>query len=139
MFANISGPAMAHPGKLIWALFLIAGSNALMHENVFFNEIRKFSMSRLNWLISFVVDLSTYERFLDKLTADINRTTVLTQHLLSSRKKPNTIQPHFYNDVLGGFQSEMAVIRGMHEDIIDSFSDYKFLKDSSVGGRSRKK
>lgn len=96
-------------------------------------------MSRPNWWIRFVVDLSTYERVFDKLTTDINRTTVMTQQLLNSKKKPSAVQPHFYNNVLGGFQSEMALIKGMHEDIIDSFSDYKFLKDSSLEGESRKK
>ena len=49
----------------ILMLFLLTSADALMHENVFFHKIGGFSMSRSKWLISFVIDLSTYERFLE--------------------------------------------------------------------------
>ena len=44
----------------ILMLFLLTSAGALMHENVFFHKIVGFSMSRSKWLISFVIDLSTY-------------------------------------------------------------------------------
>ena len=47
-------------------MLLLKSAGALMHENVFFHKIGGFSMSRSKWLISFVIDLSTYERFLER-------------------------------------------------------------------------
>ena len=46
----------------ILLLFFVTSAGALMHENVFFHGMRGggFSMSRSKWLISFLIDLSTY-------------------------------------------------------------------------------
>ena len=44
----------------ILLLFFVTSAGALMHENVFFHRMGGFSMSRSKWLISFVIDLSTY-------------------------------------------------------------------------------
>ena len=57
----------------ILMLFLLTNAGALMHEIVFYHKIGGFSMSRSKWLISFVIDLSTYERFMERLTGDINK------------------------------------------------------------------
>ena len=43
-----------------------------------------FSMSRSKWLISFVIDLSTYERFLERLTGDINKVAIMTDKVLNA-------------------------------------------------------
>ena len=72
----------------ILMLFLLTSAGALMHENVFFHKIWGFSMSRSKWLISFVIDLSTYERFLERLTGDINKVAIMTDKVLNAADTP---------------------------------------------------
>ena len=72
----------------ILMIFLLTSAGALMHENVFFHKIGGFSMSRSKWLISFVIDLSTYERFLERLTGDINKVAIMTDKVLNAADTP---------------------------------------------------
>ena len=88
----------------ILLLFFVTSAGALMHENVFFHRMGGFSMSRSKWLVLFVNDLSTYERFLDRLTRDINKVAIMTDkvlgaqwlsgRVLDSRQKGRGFEPH---------------------------------------------
>ena len=44
----------------ILLLFFVTSAGALMHENVFFHRMGGVSQCQDQWLISFVIDLSTY-------------------------------------------------------------------------------
>ena len=62
----------------ILLLFFVTSAGALICQNVFIYRMADFSMSRSKWLVSFVIDLSTYERFLDRLTRGINKVAIMT-------------------------------------------------------------
>ena len=85
-------------------------------------------MSRSKWLISFVIDLSTYERFLERLTGDINKVAIMTDKVL------NAAYTHEHSGLdmnirqslnLDGMGGEISVIKGVHADIVESFNDYR--------------
>ena len=121
----------------ILLLFFVTSAGALMHENVFFHRMGGFSMSRSKWLISFVIDLSTYERFLDLLTRDINKVAIMTDKVLNATGTPGHSILRNYKIVLDGMRGEISVVKGVHAGIFESFSDYKLLKETD--GQSRRK
>ena len=122
----------------IWLLFFVTSAGALMHENVFFHRMGGFSMSRSKWLVSFVIELSTYERFLDHLTRDINKVAIMTDKVLNATGTPgHSILRNDYKIVLDGMRGDILVVEGVHADILESFSDYRLLKETD--GQSRRK
>ena len=124
----------------ILILFLLTSAGALMHENVFFHKIRGFSMSRSKWLISFVIDLSTYERFLERLTGDINKVAIMTDKVLNaSDTLEHSRLRNEYKAVHEGMRGEISVIKGVHADIVESFNDYRLLKETDGQGRHKRK
>ena len=124
----------------ILMLFLLTSAGALMHENVFFHKIGGFSMSRSKWLISFVIDLSTYERFLERLTGDINKVAIMTDKVLNAADTPEHSRlRNEYKTVLEGMRGEISVIKGVHADIVESFNDYRLLKETDGQGRHKRK
>ena len=124
----------------ILMLFLLTSAGALMHENVFFHKIGGFSMSRSKWLISFVIDLSTYERFLERLTGDINKVAIMTDKVLNAADIPEHSRlRNEYKAVLDGMRGEISVIKGVHADIVESFNDYRLLKETDGQGRHKRK
>lgn len=131
---------MMYATKLIW-IVLILKCNALMHENVFFHEIGKFSMSRSRWIVSFIIDLSTYERFLDKLSTDINRTDMLSDRLIASLTRPaeTVVQTGHYKPMIIGLKEQLSVLRSMHDDVRNSFNDYKLLGPVDTDKLERRK
>ena len=122
----------------ILMLFLLTSAGALMHENVFFHKIGGFSMSRSKWLISFVIDLSTYERFLECLTGDINKVAIMTDKVLNAADTPEHSRlRNEYKAVLDGMRGEISVIKGVQADIVESFNDYRLLKETDRQGRHK--
>ena len=95
-----------------------------MHENVFPHRMGGFSMSRSKWLISFVIDLSTYERFLDPLTRDINKVAIMTDIVSNVTGTPghSTLRID-YKIVLDGTLVEISVVKGVHANILETFND----------------
>ena len=124
----------------ILMLFLLTSAGALMHENVFFHKIGSFSMSRSKWLISFVIDLSTYERFLERLTGDINKVAIMTDKVLNAADTPELSRlRNEYKAILDGMRGEISVIKVVHADIVESFNDYRLLKETDGQGRHKHK
>ena len=122
----------------ILLLFFVTSAGALMHENVFFHRIGGFSMSRSKWLISFVIDLSTYERFLDRLTRGINKVAIMTDKVLNATGTPGHSILRNYKIVLDGMRGEISVVNGVHDGILESFSDYKLLKETDRQSRRKR-
>ena len=97
-------------------------------------------MSRSKWLISFVIDLSTYERFLERLTGDINKVAIMTDKVLNAADTPEHSRlRNEYKAVLEGMRGEISVIKGVHADIVESFNDYRLLKETDGQGRHKRK
>ena len=122
----------------IWLLFFVTSAGSLMHENVFFHRMGGFSMSRSKWLVSFVIELSTYERFLDRFTRDINKVAIMTDKVLNATGTPgHSILRNDYKIVLDGMRGDILFVEGVHADILEIFSDYRLLKETD--GQSRRK
>ena len=127
-------------GANILMLCLLTSAGALMHENVFFHKIGGFSMSRSKWLISFVIDLSTYQRLLERLTGDIIKVAIMIDKMLNAADTPEHSRlTNEYKAVLDGMRGEISVIKGVHADIMESFNDYRLLKETDGQGRHKRK
>ena len=95
-------------------------------------------MSRSKWHTFFVIDLSTYERFLERLTRDINKVAIMIAMMLNAADTPAHLRlRNEYKAVLGGMPGESFVIKGVHADIMERFNDYRLLKE--MGGQGRHK
>ena len=106
-------------------LFLVTSTGVLMHENVIFHKIGGFSISRSKWLIFFVIDLSTYEGFFERLTGDINKVAIMTDKVLNVPYRiEHSRLRNEYKAVLDGMQGDISVIKGFHTDIEESFNAY---------------
>ena len=76
-------------------------------------------MSRSKWLISFVIYLSTYERFLERLTGDINKRAIMTDKALNAADTlEHSRLRNEYKAVLDGTRGEISVIKGVHTNIV---------------------
>ena len=97
-------------------------------------------MSSLKWLMSFVIDLSTYERFLDRLTRDINKVAIMTDKVLNATGTPgHSILRNAYKISLDGMRGEISVVKRVHADILESFSNYRLLKETDGQSRCKRK
>ena len=97
-------------------------------------------MSRSKWLISFVIDLSTYERLLERSTGDTNNVAIMTDKVLNAADTPEHSRlRNEYKAVLDGMRGEISVIKGVHADIVESFNDYRLLKETDGQGRHKRK
>lgn len=123
----------------IW-LYNVLTCSALIHENVFFHEVGTFSMTRSKWTITFVMDLTTYGRFLEKLETDIDKTEYFCNQLITSLMTPasNTVPTTHYKAIIGGLKGQISIIKGMHNEIKDSFNDYRFLGQTGKKRQERK-
>ena len=137
----IAGEGMTRCKGRMWVFLLITGAaGAIMHESVLLHKMGDFSMSRSNWLVSFVIDLSIYERFLDKLTQDINKVAIVTNGLLDAADTPReSMFRTDYEVIVGGLREEMLLIHDIHSDVVKSFDDYKLLKKDKPGQQRRKR
>ena len=121
----------------MWVFFLITGAaGTIMHENVLLHKMGDFSMSRSNWLVSFVINLGIYERFLDKLTQDINKVAIVTNGLLDAADTPReSLFRTDYEVIVRELGEEILLIHDIHSDLVKSFDHYKLLKRINPGSR----
>ena len=124
----------------ILLLFFVTSAGDLIYENVFIYRMADFSMSRSKWLVSFVIDLSTYERFLDRLTRGINKVAIMTYKVLNATGTPgHSILRNDYKIVLDGMRRDISVVKGVYADILESFGDYRLLKETDRQSRRKGK
>lgn len=112
----------------LFAIGLVQGS--AIHENVVFHKINEISMSRLQWLVTFVIDLEPYERVISKLSDDIQWLQETNWGIIPYYTKVE--QTIFANSFIQLGQ-ELRTLSDTYHGIIQSYTDY-----GSLYGRSKR-
>ena len=109
---------------LLVALFLGQGHLAFISENVLFDKINTITTTKSKWLVTFVIDLKPFDRFLGQLSNDIVATAGLAQEIIRRYDKPGK------EDLMNTFsnlRNEFKLLSQTRDPINDIFRDYKTL------------
>jgi hypothetical protein len=68
-------------------IFVLAKPSTVTHENVIFQKSNEITITRSQWLVSFVIDLGSYTLFIERLTNERVNAAALSRHLLLEYKK----------------------------------------------------
>ena len=81
-------------------------------------------MTRLQWLITFIVDLESFEHFLNKISANINITSMTAQrvHTISTYYTPEKKQ---FLSTLLNIQKELGNLSRTRNNLMTRFYDCK--------------
>lgn len=110
------------------AISLVQGSS--LHENVVFRKVNEVTMSRSQWLVTFVIDLEPYERLIVKLTDDIDRLQATNRDIISKYSKMEQLA---FADSFIQLGHELKTLSDTYYGILQSYTDYK-----SLYGRERR-
>ena len=99
--------------------------HSIINENVLFYKDGEMSLSRSRWILTLVLDIGAYERFIVKLTSDLktakNIMVWMSKHYSCEKMA----------GYLSGFQSlqdEILMLEAINTDIKNSFLNMKDLK-----------
>ena len=79
-----------------------------IREGVIFNKVNDIILSRSRWLMTLVVDLDSYQNFLQKLSADIERANSLA--VIMSQRYTRIGQAN-YVSIFQGMKNEIKALR----------------------------
>ncbi|CAC5360969.1 unnamed protein product [Mytilus coruscus] len=69
-------------GFVLLMLLFGFGELAFMSDNIVFDKINTVTTTRSKWLVPFVIDLKSFEGFLDRISNDIVQSAALAQNVL---------------------------------------------------------
>ena len=96
-------------------------------DNVIFNKISDISLSKSPWLLTFVIDLQPYEKFLDRLDLNIANASRLADKILEYYDRQQDGEKESYVNVFRGLKSQLSNIETLHTEISDGYFGYKQL------------
>ena len=73
-----------------------AVDHSIIHENVLFYKEGEISLSSSRWILTLVLDIEVYERFIEKLTSDLK----IAKNLTIWMSKHYTLRKHAYLNIL---------------------------------------
>ena len=69
--------------RLFCILFLFGlRQGIVVHDNVIFHKTNEITMTRSRWLVTMVIDLKPYDRFIKKLKVDIENAAAIVSFCL---------------------------------------------------------
>ena len=107
--------------QLLVSTFLLGVVHALViHENIVFYKQNEVSITHSDWLLTFVIDLKPYENFLEKLSYDVQKASLITLHLVQIYKEP---QRHGFLNAFQNLQAEIYELQAAQTSILESYID----------------
>ena len=107
-------------------IIMLGVSNAVLVKiSVVFSKVGEITTTRSRWLITFVIDLDPYERFLKKLTHDVEHAFAVAKQVVQNYKEPG--KQGFLNSFIG-LGKEIRDLRATRELIVRRFTDYRSLQ-----------
>ena len=82
-----------------------AVNHSIIHENVLFYKEGEISLSSFRWILTLVLDIGVYERFIDKLTSDLK----MAKNLIVWMSK------HYSSDKMAGY---LSVFQSLQDQLI---------------------
>lgn len=108
-------------------LLLLGWTYALhMHENVIFNQVNEIVLTKSKWLMTIVVDLDSYQNFLDKLSTDIDDASALAEIVIKRYTKDGHDN---YKATFKSLHNEVLALKTTFDSIMDSYIDFRSLRN----------
>lgn len=108
-------------------LLLFSTTTAVVvHENVIFTKTNELTTSRSRWLMTLVIDLESYQRFINKLQYDINETNALVEIMSRRYKKHKLFR---YLNILSAIRNEIKIVENTFDGIKESYLDYGSIRN----------
>ena len=110
-----------------YLLLLLGSVNAVViQDNVVFNKLNETTVSRSRWLMTLVINLDTYQRFIDKLQYDTNEVSALIE-IASERYEKLKFQPYYV--LFRSLKREIVTVRQSCYDIKRSHHEYASIRN----------
>ena len=94
-------------------------------ENVVFTKVNQISTSRSKWLISMIIDLEPFERFVTQMTLDITDCEILVRRI--SSKYASDLRFRSFMNSFVGLRKELQHLSEVRETLVKAFADYQSL------------
>lgn len=107
---------------------MVAQCSVHIYENTIFQKISESSTVRSQWLVSFLIDLKPYEKFIEKLALDIEDAYILAEKIIEHYDDPR--KAGFLN-AFEGLRQEILSLRQTREVIIQTYTDYRSMQTRS--------
>ena len=108
--------------------FLLAVVHPLViHENIVFYKQNEVSITRSDWLLTFVIDLRPYENFIDKLSLDVHRASHIAEGLVDIYQEPKRCG---FLNAFKNLQTEISELITARNSILFSYGDIRTLNPS---------
>ncbi|XP_069106680.1 LOW QUALITY PROTEIN: uncharacterized protein [Argopecten irradians] len=101
-----------------------------IEESVIFQKINDITTTRSRWLVSFVIDLKPYERFMSSLT-DIMATSKVVRRVKQRYKGSKNVG---YVNIVDGLKQMLKDIKRTQKTILESFLNYALLEENTREG-----
>ena len=108
-------------------LLLLGSTFALhMHENVIFNQINEIVLTKSKWLMTIIVDLDSYQNFLNKLSTDIDNASALAEIVTERYTKDKHAN---YRAIFKSLHNEVRTLKATFDGIVDSYIDFRSVRN----------
>ncbi|KAH3755679.1 hypothetical protein DPMN_190377 [Dreissena polymorpha] len=110
----------------ILSLRMIGGLE--INENVIFQKVNEVSVTRAHWQIALLLDTNVFSTFLTQLETRLNDITNTTKDMMFQFKRNDLLlQTDAFEQSLAQLHTEIEYIRSDHDNVLDSYLDYKTL------------
>ncbi len=111
---------------LILSLRLIIGLE--INENVIFQKVNEVSVTRAHWKVALLLDTTVFSTYLTQLETRLENITNATHDMRTQFKRNDIVlQTDAFEQSLAQLHTELEYIRADHDNILDSYLDYKTL------------
>ena len=111
---------------LILSLRMIGGLE--INENVIFQKVNEVSVTRAHWQIALLLDTTVFSTFLTQLETRLENITKATHDMTTQFKRNDIVlQTDAFEQSLAQLHTELEYIRADHDNVLDSYLDYKTL------------
>ena len=123
---------------ILLALMVVKASTEeiMVRENVLFQKVNHISLSKANWLVTFIIDLSHLDTVIEKLYHDIDYAHRLTD-LVNDECKLHP-QLHLLCDDLQFFSLGIRHLNETLDDITKRYQEHRHLKNRSKSQRKKR-
>ena len=73
---------------IMFMFLATVSSYIVMNKNVVFRKVNDITTTRSKWTVSFVIDLQTYDHFIQKANTDITEAEKVVQTLVQHYQRP---------------------------------------------------
>lgn len=110
---------------IMFMFLATVSSYIVMNKNVVFRKVNDITTTRSKWTVSFVIDLQTYDHFIQKANTDITEAEKVAHTLVQHYQRPK--EEGFLNNFVS-LTKEINTLPETQNMMFNTFSDYRTLQ-----------